>query len=175
MKKSYKNAAIYVRTACESDQAIAEQILACMSYTDSMGWRVVNTHVFSDAGISGATTTGGPGLNRLLEAAKLVPQVFGTVVITEPTRLGRNPANILSFVDTLKFHGVSVSFVDQKVDSFDEHFHDLLTLPATSHQNYHNSLSQLVRRGQAERVIAGFTPGGRCYGYDHFNVEDPHP
>jgi DNA invertase Pin-like site-specific DNA recombinase len=169
------NGAIYTRAACESasGRSSEDQITARKSYADSKGVRIDDTHIYSDAGISGATITSRDGLNRLLEDAQRVPRSFEVIITEDTSRLSRNLADALAIMDMLEQHGVSISFVAQGFDSSSEQFRHLLMGRSAIDESYIKHLSYAVRRGQAGRVAQGLIPGGCCYGYDHVYIEDP--
>lgn len=166
------NRAIYARDAQGDESSIDAQIRACKSYAERMGWSFENTLVFIDKGVSGATSTARPGLTALLEAAQREPRPFGRVLMTETSRLGRHMGDVLKLINRLKFHGVSITFVEQDLDSDFEGFSELL-IGSTVGDAFVKSLSHAVRRSQKALVMNGFVPGGRRYGYDNIPVVYP--
>ena len=165
------NAAIYARDAQGDPSSLDDQISACRAYADQREWRIDGTLVFTD-GVSGATTTGRPGLAGLLDSAQCIPQPFTVVLMRDTSRLGRRLVDVLNIIDELQYHGVSIVFVDQALDSavHPAHFRDML---CGSAMGLDESLSHVIRRGQKSCVAKGFIHGGRRFGYDHAPVLDP--
>jgi site-specific DNA recombinase len=173
-KTEESKAAIYARSACNGDgHSTEDQIRACRAFADRKGLCVNDAHIYSDAGTSGATITDRAGLKCLLAAGQGIPQPFAAVLMSEPSRLGRDMAVVLPVLDLLKSLNVSISFVNLELDSSAAGFRDLLLIPFMQDRLYLDNLSHAVRRGQAGRVADGLIPGGRCLGYDHVCVADP--
>ena len=59
------NVAIYARmsTDKQSDTSPEDQIARCREYAEGQGWRVVETLVVAEAGISGASRHNRPGFS----------------------------------------------------------------------------------------------------------------
>jgi len=68
---------------------------------------------------------------------------------------------------------MSLYFVSKRLDSRDRNFRQLLIMNGMVDEQYLVALSDAVHRGQEGRVMKGFIPGGRCYGYRNVPVEDP--
>jgi len=83
-------AAVYARKSTEDPQAdsVTRQVAHGREAAARLGAVVVEEYVCVDDGISGAEFTNRPGLIRLLEGAR--QSAFDLVVISEPSRLGRD-------------------------------------------------------------------------------------
>ncbi len=151
--------------------SLEDQKQHCRRFAEEHGWIVPDEYVYTDAGKSGASLTGRGGLNSLIIAAKKQPSPFQMVLVEETSRLSRNPRDVLEIVDALALLGVDVHFIDQNLDSRNDHFRMMLTITAMVNEQYVAALSEKVRRGQMGRVISGLTSGGRCFGYRSVPVE----
>jgi site-specific DNA recombinase len=80
---------------------------------------------------------------------------------------------VLRVADILKHNGVFLFFVSQKLDSRDPNFRQLLIMYGMQDEQYLVGLADKVHRGQEGRVLNGFRPGGKCYGYRNVPIEDP--
>ena len=76
--------AIYARFSSEKQNALSidQQIRKCREYADRHKLRVLNSQVYSDEAISGATDDRG-GLQRLLAAAKRKPRIFDAILVDD--------------------------------------------------------------------------------------------
>ena len=87
-------AAIYARKSTEQNgvaddaRSVTRQIEHAKSYAAKRGWMVVDEHVYSDDGISGAEFVKRPGFIRLMNALKPQP-AFEVLIMSEESRLGR--------------------------------------------------------------------------------------
>jgi len=165
--------ASYLRIACDTagQAALEDQEQHCRRFAEEHGWIVPDEHVYTDAGKSGTSLAGRDGLNSLIIAAKKQPNSFRMVLVEETSRLARNPKDVFDIVNALALYGVHVYFINQDLDSRNDHFHMMLMVSEMVVEQYIARLSDKVRRGQMERVISGFTSGGRCFGYRSVLVE----
>jgi DNA invertase Pin-like site-specific DNA recombinase len=145
--------------------SLEDQKQHCRKFAEDHGWIVPDAYVYTDAGKSGTSPAGRDGLNSLIIAAQSQPSPFRMVLIEETSRLARNLRVVLDIVSELALHGVHVYFMNQNLDSRDDHFRMMLTVSEIVDEQYIAGLSEKVRRGQMGRVISGFTSGGRCFGY----------
>jgi site-specific DNA recombinase len=88
----------------------------------------------------------------------------GSLLVEEMSRLARNDKDVLEIVNALALYCVDVYFIDQSLDSRNDHFRMMLTLSEMFDKQYLGRLSDKVRRGQMGRVISGLTSGGCCFG-----------
>jgi len=160
--------AIYVRSATNDKTSLAAQEQSCRAAVakQSPTWTIVEDCIFTDTCASGVGRDGRPGLDSLLERAKECPKPFHYIVIADTSRLGRNLSRVLQIMKILKDHGIEVCFVEQKLDSRDPNFLMQVSIPGIMQEEYISALREKVRRGQHGRVQEGYTPGGRCFGYE---------
>ena len=157
----------------QRESSIEDQVRKCRERAAAERWTIVEEYVLSDEGISGAALNGRSALQSLLTAAKQNPRPFDCVLIEDTSRLARNLSDQLRIIETFKFYGVDVVSVTQGIDTAQDNARTLLTVHGMVDEQYLVGLRQKVHRGQEGRVLHGFNPGGRCYGYRNVPIEDP--
>jgi site-specific DNA recombinase len=165
---------IYARFSSDLQRntSITDQFRTCREYGEARGWTPVEKHIVADEALSAATLAGREALNRLLAAAKSNPRPFDCILIEDTSRLARNIEDALRTTAIFKFHGVSVIFVTQGIDSQSSNSRQLLTLHGMMDEQFLVSLADKVHRGQEGRALQGLNVGGRCYGYRNVPIED---
>jgi site-specific DNA recombinase len=136
-------------------------------------WTIVEDWVVADRAQSGASLDGRDALNALKEAAKGSPRPYDCVIIDDTSRLGRNLGDVLKLADTFQHYGVFLQFVSPPLNSRNPLFRELLIFQGMMDERFLGDLRHKVRRGMEGRVLNGYFPGGRCYGYKNVPVEDP--
>jgi site-specific DNA recombinase len=166
--------AIYARYSSDlqRESSIDDQIRKCRDHAQAVGWTVVEEFVLRDEAVSAATLAGRDALQSLIQAAKRKPRPFDRILVDDTSRLARNIADNLRVTDVLKYHGVSLSFVSQGIDSEQTTARQLLTLNGMMDEQYLVNLAEKVHRGQEGRALVGLQPGGKCYGYRNVPIED---
>jgi DNA invertase Pin-like site-specific DNA recombinase len=167
--------AVYGRYSSELQRAtsIEDQIRQCRNHAKHEGWEVLEDFVLADKALSGATMAGREALDKLVTAAKTSPRPFDCLLIDDTSRLGRNIADVLKIGDIFRFYGVFLFFVSQKLDSRNESFRQLHIFSGMMDEQYLVGLRDKVHRGQEGRVLNGYHPGGKCYGYQNVPELDP--
>ena len=167
-------AAIYARYSCDMQRpaSIEDQIRNCRQEAERNGWIVLDSFVRSDSAQSGSSLIERRALISLLEDARKKPRPFDCIVIDDTSRLGRNLPDVLSISDKLKHCEVFLRFVSKRLDSRDPMFRSQHTLDGLMDEQFLTALAEKVHRGQEGRILHGFHPGGRCYGYRNVPVED---
>jgi DNA invertase Pin-like site-specific DNA recombinase len=119
--------AAYARYSTDKQNPLSteDQLRKCKEYAESRGWRLLETQIFKDEEISGATLRR-PGLEALLSVAESPVRPFDVVIFEDTSRLSRKQADVLNLCERLIFAGVRVCFVTQGVDSEDKTFQLLL-------------------------------------------------
>jgi DNA invertase Pin-like site-specific DNA recombinase len=116
---------------------------------------------------------GRESLLSLLAAAKGDTKPFDCVLIEDSSRLTRNMADGLRTTEIFSFHGVDVVFVSQGIDTSQESSRMMVAMQGMVDEQFLVGLRQKVHRGQEGRVLSGYNPGGKCYGYMNVPIEDP--
>jgi site-specific DNA recombinase len=166
--------AIYARYSSDNQRksSIEDQVRNCREIAERKGWVVLESAIYTDIEKSGTTLYGRDALQAAVAAAKLKPRPFEYILIDDSLRLGRNKADDFKTVEILKFHGVHLYFCEDMLDSAESWFEQAFHFKAQIDQEYSRSLGQKVKRGRRGRYLAGFNPGGACYGYKNIPVED---
>ena len=113
---------------------------------------------FLDEGLSGATLSTRPQALALLEAAR--QGKLDLVMCEALDRLSRDQEDTARIFKHLTFAGVRLETLSEGCIS---ELH--VGLSGTMNQLYLAELARKTRRGLMARVRAGFSGGGRCYGY----------
>ena len=114
--------------------------------------------VFRDEGLSGASLSTRPQALALMEAARR--REFDVVMCEALDRLSRDQEDTARIFKHLTFAGVRLETLSEGRIS---ELHVGLT--GTMNQLHLAELARKTRRGLMARVAAGFSAGGRCYGY----------
>ena len=75
--------------------------------------------------------------------------------------------------DKLRYNGVFIYAVAQRLDCRERTSRPFLTLHGMMDEQFLVQLAEKVHRGQEGRALNGLQPGGRCYGYRNIPIEDP--
>ena len=161
---------IYCRKSNEDDgseelRSVARQAARARAYAAQKGWTVADDLVFVDDGISGAEFKRRPGLARLLNAAEA--KAFDVLVMSEPSRLGREQAETAFTLKRIADAGAEVWYyledrraeLDTAVGKFIEAVHSFGS-ELERERTRQRTLDGMLRRAQA-----GYSTGGRIYGY----------
>lgn len=167
--------AIYARYSSDLQRptSIEDQIRNCRAIAERNGWIVVEEYIRSDAEISGQSLAGRDGLIELVEIAKTSPKPFDGILIDDTSRFGRYLPDVVRLADILNEYDVFVHFGTQGLDSRNPGFRQVFIIYAMMDEQYVTGVSQKVHRGQHGRVLKGYVPGGKCYGYENIPDEDP--
>lgn len=155
-------AAQYVRMSTEHQRYSTEnQASAIADYAKAHGIEIVRT--YEDAGKSGLTLKGRPGLQRLLNDVQAPGQDFELILVYDVSRWGRfpDPDEAASYVHACKRRGVAIVYCA-------EPFQNDGSLPSSimiglkrgMAAEYSRELSVKVFRGACTIVQHGFRQGG---------------
>jgi DNA invertase Pin-like site-specific DNA recombinase len=140
--------AIYARCA-SGTSTIDEQIQRCREAAAEQGWVVQEDFVFHDGGSSGTSLQIRHGLNALVEAAKLRPKPYDTLLVDDTSRLARDLGIAIKVIDDLNQHDVNFYFAAEKLDSRDASFRKVL---AVVDKHYIQRVSGRVRSGRKDSL-----------------------
>lgn len=166
--------AVYARFSSEkqSPLSIGDQVRKCREYAEPRGWLVLDSHIYSDEAISGATDDRA-GLRRLLAAATGREKPFDAILCDDTSRISRTLKDSFAIHDDLRLAGVRLVFVSQGIDTDSEQAEVLLATHGIVDSLYIRELGKKTRRGVEGKALSGLHPGGRCFGYRNVPVEDP--
>ncbi|HMF59831.1 MAG TPA: recombinase family protein [Vicinamibacterales bacterium] len=168
-------AAIYARYSSDLQRAtsIEDQIGVARAYAAQQRWTVDESRVYSDAGISGSSIEGRPGLQALLAAAAQRPLPFEVLLVDDSSRIARDMADAIRTMQTLRFFGVRVVYISQGIDSANEQAETLVAMHGMVDSLYLREMSKKIRRGLAGQHTRGFATGSITFGYRTVPVPDP--
>ena len=128
--------------------------------------------VRSDSVISGTSLVNRIGLESLMADARRGQRPFDCLLIDDTSRFGRNLTDVLRMSEVLQHQDIFLYFVSQALDSREKNFRQLLVMNGLIDEQYSKGLSDKVKRGQQGRLLNGYNPGGKCYGYANVVDED---
>jgi len=153
--------------------SLEDQLQNCHEYATRHGWTWQQDQVFTDAGISGASIEGRPGLQALLTAASEQPRPFDVLLVDDSSRVSRDLADALRIVQRLKFAGVRVIYISQGIDSDSEQHETLIAVHGLVDGLYLREMAAKIKRGLKGQLSRGFATGSKTYGYRSVPVLDP--
>ncbi len=158
--------AAYARYSTDKQNplSISDQIAKCKEFAATRGWNLLDSCIFADEEVSGATLAR-LGLKKLLTAAESPARPFGVLLCEDSSRLSRKTADILNLCERLNFAGVRVVFIAQGIDSADETFQLLLHARGMIDQLFLADTAKRVHRGMSGLVSRQLHTGGRVFGY----------
>jgi site-specific DNA recombinase len=160
-----------MKTACyaryssdlQRETSIDDQLAVARRYAKERGWSILEAHIYTDAGISGATIDGRAGVQRLLAVAATEPRPFDVVLVDDSSRIARDIADAIRVMQQLKFLGVRVIYISQGIDSASEQADALVTMHGLVDSLYLKELAK--KRGDwRARSTGGSREGGRPTG-----------
>lgn len=152
-------AALYARYSSDlqNERSADDQLAALRQACAARGWTV--SAEFADRGVSGAAVITRPGVQALMRAAGAGDV---DVVLTEGLdRLSRSQSDTARLFELLTFAGVRLETLSGgPVNQLHVGFEGI------RNSMFLTDLADKTRRGLVGRVNAGFSAGGRCYGYE---------
>jgi DNA invertase Pin-like site-specific DNA recombinase len=145
--------------------SIEDQVRNCQDAVDRKDWILLTDQLYSDKGVSGQTLDGRDGFKELIELALSGKAPFQGIIADDTSRFGRNTTDILTIVDRIVHAGVFLYFANKNLDSRDPNFRTLLITYAQQDEAHSIQLGEKVHRGMRGRMLKGFLPNGRAYGY----------
>ncbi len=151
--------AIYARYSTDKQNplSIDDQVRKCREFAAQNGWEVLDTHIYSDEAISGATDDRS-GLKNLLEAAGASAHTIDVILVDDTSRLSRKLADSLRIFEQLRFSGVRLIFVSQGIDTDSEQAEVLLATHGIVDSLYIRELAKKTHRGVEGRALQASIP-----------------
>lgn len=165
--------AVYARFSSEkqSPLSIEDQVRKCREYADQRDWSILDSHIYSDEAISGATDDR-LGLRRMLVSATSKEKPFDVVLVDDTSRISRTLKDSFTIHDELRFADIRLVFVSQGIDTDSEQAEVLLATHGIVDSLYLKELGKKVHRGVEGKALSGLHTGGRCFGYRNVPIED---
>jgi site-specific DNA recombinase len=157
----------------QKDTSLEDQLRTCREYAARHGWDWQDTHVYSDAAISGSSLEGRAGLHAVLTTAASLPRPFDVLLVDDSSRVARDLPDALRVLQRLTFAGVRVIYISQGIDSASEQAETLVAVHGLVDSLYLREMAQKIKRGLRGQLHRGFATGGRTYGYRTVPVPDP--
>ena len=160
--------AIYARysSSNQKETSIEDQIRLCREFAKERGWEVLDEHIYTDKATSGTSIKNRKALQKLIKIIESDESPFEYVLIEDTSRLARNIIDALRLATNFYFHNVKIYFVSQNIDTGNEDISEaFIAILAIIDDIFIKNLSQKTRRGMEGRFLAGFSTGGRIYGY----------
>ncbi len=150
--------ALYARYSSDlqNERSAEDQFAALRRAAAGRGLQVVAE--FDDRGVSGAAVATRPGVQALMRAA--AAGSFDLVLTEALDRLSRSQSDTARLFELLSFSGVRLETLSSGPVT---ELH--VGLEGTMNRLFLVELGKKTRRGLEGRVRAGFSAGGRCYGY----------
>ena len=163
---------IYARYSSDKQRkaSIEDQIRNCRTLAESKGWLVLDTHIYVDEDRTGQTLKGRDGFQAMMDASK--KNEFQYIVVDDVSRFSRRKADLFETLDILTLRKVYVFFVEDGLDSKQPWFEEAFSSKAQQASQFSKGLAAKVKRGREGRFLAGYNPGGGCYGYRNVPHED---
>ena len=141
--------AIYARFSSELQRptSVEDQIRRCRDFARIQGWEVLDEYVCFDEAKSAATLAGRM-LNKLIAEAKRLPVPFDCLLVDDTSRLARYLPDVLTMSDKLRYKGVFIYAVAQRLDCRERTSRPLLTLHGMMDEQFLVQLAEKVHRGQ---------------------------
>jgi DNA invertase Pin-like site-specific DNA recombinase len=164
-------AACYARFSSDLQRAtsIDDQIVVARRYAAAQGWDVLDAHVYTDAALSGSSLDR-PGIQAVLAAASTRPRPFDILLVDDSSRVARDLADAVRFMQQLKFAGVRVLYLSQGIDSASEQAETLVAVHGMVDGLYLREMASKIKRGLAGQLDRGFSTGSATFGYRTLQV-----
>ena len=159
-----RKVAAYARVSTDSDEQATSYEAQVDFYTRKIQsnpeWKFVE--VYADEGVSGTSTKGRDGFNRMV--ADALAGKIDLILTKSISRFARNTVDTLTAVRDLKAKGVEVYFEKENIYTLDSKGELLITIMGSLAQEEPRSLSQNVTWGKRKR----FADGKFSMAYKHF-------
>jgi DNA invertase Pin-like site-specific DNA recombinase len=166
--------AVYARFSSDlqRETSIDDQLAAARRFADARGWAVLDAHVYTDHAVSGSSLDR-PGIRALLGAVAQKPIRFDVLLVDDSSRVSRNVADAVRFMENLTFASVRVIYISQNIDSSNEQAETLAAVHGIVDSLYLREMAKKTQRGLAGQLERGYATGSRTYGYRTVPVPNP--
>ena len=159
--------AVYARysTNNQKEASIEDQIRVCRNEAVAKGWEILEEHIYIDKAQSGRGTVRRDSFKEMMRIAMSEGCPFQRILVDDTSRIARKTKEALNVFSVLTFYGVHIYYVAQSIDSSQETAEEMITINGLIDSLYIRNLSKETHRGIEGRVLAGYSGGGRRYGY----------
>jgi DNA invertase Pin-like site-specific DNA recombinase len=164
-------AAVYARFSSDLQRktSIEDQIQVCRIAAPRLGCLVIESELYHDEELSGATGYRA-GYQALLLAAKA--RRFDAILVESQDRLWRNQGEMHQALERLTFWNVRVFSVATGSDLTDRTGRLVASVMGWKDEAFLADLRDKTRRGMQGQLLRGLSTGGRAYGYRSELVHD---
>jgi len=138
-----------------------------------MGWTVLPEYIRNDEGITGAALGTRTALLSFVQDAKKDRPPFDCILIDSTSRYCRELSDALKVTKILKFHGVFLYFVTQRLDTRERYARKLQTVYGMQDEDFLETHRENVHRGLKGVALKGYHTGGSHYGYRRILIYHP--
>jgi DNA invertase Pin-like site-specific DNA recombinase len=156
----------------QRETSLLDQIATARRFAADRGWEFLESHVYTDAALSGASLDR-PGIQALLLAAGRRPLPFDVLLVDDSSRVSRDLADAVRLLQDLKFAGARVIYISQNIDSASETAETLVAVHGVVDSLYLREMAKKIKRGLAGQLERGFATGSITFGYRTIPVPDP--
>lgn len=172
-----KRCVIYARYSSDRQQpaSIEDQVRKCRQVADQRGWKV--ERIYADKAVSATNVAKRHELQALMKAVASRQISFEYILVEDTSRIARTIGDAIAFFDHLKFYGVFAFYVNQNIDTASSNALLMLSVHGIVDSVSNEQKASDTFRGIEGRVIAGFSGGGRRFGYcttPYFGVSSAH-
>jgi Resolvase, N terminal domain len=114
-----------------------------------------------------------PGIQGFCLRQDSAQYPLNVLLVDDSSRVSRDLADAIRFLQQLKFFGVRVIYISQNIDSDHEQAETLIAVHGVVDSLYLREMSKKVKRGLAGQLERWFATGSRTYGYRAVPVLDP--
>jgi site-specific DNA recombinase len=173
------NCAIYARkstaqTDREGDEkSVGRQITNARAFAVSKGWRVDDTHIYSDDAVSGAEVTKLRQKQRMLELVGSGAAPFSAIVMQSNDRLSRRDGDeAVAEMKEIARAGIEVWFYSDNTKfeygTFSTNVVSYLRAEVAA--EYRRAIAAKTAEAMRRKAEQGHVTGGRVFGYDFIDV-----
>ena len=157
-------AAVYARysSAHQKESSIADQEAVCRKAAGRLDCAVSEGHIYPDREISGSVSQR-PAYQQMMAAAERGE--FQAIIAEDTDRLWRDQAEMHTALKLLRHWGVRVFIASTGTDLTSDEGGIIASVTGQQAEAFLTNLKKKIRRGMEGRIRAGYSCGGRPYGY----------
>jgi site-specific DNA recombinase len=162
---------LYMRVSTELQASEGNSLDAqrekLLLHCQGQGWHVCESHIYTDAGISGKSADNRPALQAMREAAKT--GAIQRIVVTKFDRLARNTKDLLEIVEELDKAGCALVLLDLNIDTGTPTGKMIATIMGSLAEWERKLIGERVMTGKRQQAKDGEYNGSRIplgYNYD---------
>ncbi|MCL2019630.1 MAG: recombinase family protein [Oscillospiraceae bacterium] len=163
-----KTAAAYIRVSTEEQTELSpdSQLKEIRKYAESKSIKLLEEHIYVDAGISGRSTAKRPEFNKMISIAKMKAKPFDIILLWKFSRFARNREDSIVYKSILRKEcGIDVVSISEALG--DDKTSVLIEALIEAMDEYYSlNLAGEVKRGLLEKVERGEPVTTPSFGYN---------